>query len=58
MKIALMLNGMPVFFPELEQALDDGSGLVIGSGRGDTDGPAWQCTECYAQFFRDRLYPH
>lgn len=52
-KIALMLNGMPVFFPDLAHALDDGGGLVMGGGSGEADGPAWQCTECYAQFFRD-----
>ena len=55
-KIAFMLSGMPVFFPDLEQALDDGGGLVVG-GRNNGEGPTWQCTECYAQFFRDRPEP-
>jgi hypothetical protein len=52
-----MLNGMPVFFPDLENALDDGGGLVVGSRKGHPEGPTWQCTECYAQFFRERHEP-
>ena len=55
-KIAFLLRGMPVFLPELESALD-GGGLVIGSRVGGEEGPTWQCTECYAQFFRDRRDP-
>jgi hypothetical protein len=42
---------MPVFLPELEQALD-GGGIAIGNLKSDSEEPAWQCTECYAQFFR------
>ncbi|MEE4264880.1 MAG: hypothetical protein V2I56_19505 [Desulfobacteraceae bacterium] len=51
-KIALLLRGMPVFIPELEQALD-GGGIAIGNLPSDSDEPAWQCTDCYAQFFRN-----
>ncbi len=51
-KIALMLSGMPVFIPELENALD-GGGIAIGSLRRGNDEPAWQCTDCCAQFFRE-----
>ncbi len=51
-KIALLLSGMPVFIPELENALD-GGGIAIGSFKNRSDGPAWQCTDCCAQFFRD-----
>ena len=51
-KIALLLSGMPVFLPELENALD-GGGIAIGNLGKEGDGPAWQCTECCAQFFRD-----
>ncbi|MEE4263284.1 MAG: hypothetical protein V2I56_11375 [Desulfobacteraceae bacterium] len=51
-KIALLLRGMPVFLPELEYALD-GGGIAIGNLPSDSDEPAWQCTECYAQFFRE-----
>ena len=51
-KIAFMLRGMPVFFPDLEDTLDDG-GLVIGSRQARGEGPTWQCTECYAEFYRD-----
>ena len=51
-KIAFMLRGMPVFFPDLEHILD-GGGLVIGSRKAGQEGPTWQCTECYAQFYRD-----
>ena len=51
-KIAFMLRGMPVFFPDLEHTLE-GGGLVIGSRKGGQEGPTWQCTECYAQFYRD-----
>jgi len=51
-KIALLLRGMPVFLPELEHALD-GGGIGIGNLKSDSEEPAWQCTECYAQFFRD-----
>ncbi len=51
-KIAFMLRGMPVFFPDLEHTLDEG-GLVIGSRKAGREGPTWQCTECYAQFYRD-----
>jgi hypothetical protein len=50
-KIALLLGGMPIFLPELEHALD-GGGIAIGNLR-DSEEPAWQCTKCYAQFFRD-----
>ncbi len=50
-KIAMLLNGMPVFLPELENALDDG-GIAIGSLKEGHDQAAWQCTECGAQFFR------
>lgn len=50
-KIALMLNGMPVFIPELEGALE-GDGIGNRSRR-ENEQPAWQCTECYAQFYRD-----
>ena len=51
-KIALLLRGMPVFIPELESALDNG-GIAIGSFKNRSDDPAWQCTDCCAQFFRD-----
>jgi len=51
-KIALLLSGMPVFIPELENALDDG-GIAIGNLEKGADQPAWQCTDCCAQFFRD-----
>jgi hypothetical protein len=51
-KIALLLSGMPVFLPEMETALDDG-GIAIGGLEKGNDQPAWQCTECCAQFFRD-----
>ena len=51
-KIALLLRGMPVFIPELEHALD-GGGIAIGNLPSDSDEPAWQCTDCYAQFFRE-----
>ena len=51
-KIALLLNGMPVFIPELEHALD-GGGIAIGNLSNEGGEPAWQCTECCAQFFRD-----
>jgi hypothetical protein len=43
---------MPVFIPELEQALD-GGGIAIGNLPSGCDEPAWQCTDCYAQFFRE-----
>jgi hypothetical protein len=55
-KIALLLSGMPVFLPELENALD-GGGIAIGSLNSGGDAPAWQCTECCAQFFRERTRP-
>ena len=51
-KIALLLSGMPVFIPELENALD-GGGIAIGSLKQHNDEPAWQCTDCCAQFFRE-----
>ena len=51
-KIALLLSGMPVFIPELENALD-GGGIAIGSLKSGRDEPAWQCTDCCAQFFRE-----
>jgi hypothetical protein len=51
-KIALLLRGMPVFLPEMEQALD-GGGIAFGNLKADSEEPAWQCTDCYAQFFRD-----
>lgn len=51
-KIALLLSGMPVFIPELENALD-GGGIAIGSLKRGNDEPAWQCTDCCAQFFRE-----
>ncbi len=53
-KIALLLSGMPVFIPELENALDSG-GVAIGSIKNGHDEPAWQCTDCCAQFFRDTM---
>ena len=40
----MLLNGMPVFLPELENALDDG-GIAIGSLKEGHDPAAWQCTE-------------
>jgi hypothetical protein len=52
-KIALLLSGMPVFIPELEQALD-GGGIALGNLSSGGDTPAWQCTDCCAQFFRPR----
>jgi hypothetical protein len=55
-KIALLLSGMPVFIPELENALD-GGGIAIGSFNSGSEGPAWQCTDCCAQFFRDASQP-
>ena len=51
-KIALLLSGMPVFLPEMENALD-GGGIALGNQGKEGDAPAWQCTECCAQFFRD-----
>jgi hypothetical protein len=51
-KIALLLSGMPVFIPELENALD-GGGIAIGSFKNGSNEPAWQCTDCCAQFFRE-----
>jgi len=54
-KIALLLSGMPVFLPELETALD-GGGIAIGNLGKEGDAPAWQCTECCAQFFRDHTH--
>ena len=52
MKIAIMLNGMPIFIPELEQDLDNG-GLALGNSDSSENEPAWQCTDCCAQFFRE-----
>lgn len=52
-KIATVINGMPVFIPELESALD--SGGFTGGGCRVADEPAWQCTECYAQFYREDM---
>jgi len=51
-KIAILLSGMPVFIPELDNALD-GGGVAIGSLNSGNDEPAWQCTDCCAQFFRE-----
>ena len=50
-KIALILNGMPVFIPELENELDAGA-IAIGNPDHDREEPAWQCTDCGAHFFR------
>jgi len=55
-KIALLLRGMPVFIPEMENALD-GGGIAVGSFNNQNDGPAWQCTDCCAQFYRDASSP-
>lgn len=54
-KIALLLSGMPVFIPELEDVLD--GGIAIGGLSSGGDMPAWQCTDCCAQFFRSRNHP-
>lgn len=55
-RIALLLSGMPVFIPELESALD-GGGIAIGNLSHAGDAPAWQCTDCFAQFFRGGRFP-
>jgi len=55
-KIALFLSGMPVFIPEMENVLD-GGGIAVGSFNNKNDGPAWQCTDCCAQFYRDASSP-
>ncbi len=51
-RIAIVLGGMPVYIPELENELADGDRTVGDPPDTHTD-PAWQCTECGAQFFRD-----
>lgn len=51
-RIAIVLGGMPVYIPELEQELDDGRADAVKSPNGERQ-PSWQCTECGAKFFRD-----
>ncbi|MGD9331230.1 MAG: hypothetical protein PVJ53_07950 [Desulfobacterales bacterium] len=50
-RIAILLNGMPVYIPELQKALDTG-GAAIGRSNPGCEEPAWQCTDCCAHFFR------
>ena len=51
-KIALLLSGMPVFIPDLDSDLDSG-GIAIGNPKKRDNAPAWQCTGCFAQFYRE-----
>lgn len=52
-KIALLLSGMPVFIPDLDNDLDSG-GIAIGNPKNRANAPAWQCTGCFAQFYREQ----
>ncbi|MDJ0854894.1 MAG: hypothetical protein QNI88_06775 [Desulfobacterales bacterium] len=52
-RIAIMLGGMPVYIPEMERELDNGD-IQMGCAAGSFEEPTWQCTECGAQFFRER----
>ncbi len=51
-RIAIVLGGMPVYIPELENDLDSGQSET-GNGSNAKNTPSWQCTECGAQFFRE-----
>ncbi len=48
-----MLGGMPVYIPEMERELDNGD-IQMGCTTESCGEPNWQCTECGAQFFRER----
>ncbi len=51
-RIAIVLGGMPVYIPEMEEELADGDSAIVEQP-GDQAAPSWQCTECGAQFFRE-----
>ena len=51
-RIAIVLGGMPVYIPELENELDNGQ-RHENELPGTISDPSWQCTECGAQFFRE-----
>ena len=54
-RIAILLGGMPVYIPELENELDQSETDMHGLPKSDRN-PTWQCTECGAQFFRKLRY--
>lgn len=51
-RIAIVIGGMPVYIPEMEEDLDNGESYNHDMPKG-TNAPSWQCTECGAQFFRE-----
>ena len=57
-RIAIVMGGMPVYIPELENELDQSQTDMNGLPKITTD-PNWQCTECGAQFYRElQLIPN
>lgn len=54
-RIAIVIGGMQVYIPELEEGLDNQSFNLIDCEM-DSNEPSWHCTECGAKYFRSCDY--
>jgi hypothetical protein len=53
-RIAIILDGMPVYIPEFENELAEGQKhMNPNDSPRHRSQPSWQCTECGAHFYRD-----
>jgi hypothetical protein len=57
-RIAIILDGMPVYIPEFENELAEGQNHMRSNAQSrHASQPSWQCTECGAHFYRELPHP-